>query len=98
MIDDRIQRQQPIFYKEGFNPWDIPVAVLLVVMIVLISGLFPHYMIGIGSDSMTPRINKGDAVILRKLEKDTVLKKKDIIAYSKDGKVVVHRIAYRDRR
>ncbi len=92
MIDDRIQRQQPIFYKEGFNPWDIPVAVLLVVMIVLISGLFPHYMIGIGSDSMTPRINKGDAVILRKLEKDTVLKKKDIIAYSKDGKVVVHRI------
>ena len=92
MIDDRVQRQQPIFYKRGLNVWDLPVAILLIVMIALISGLFPHYMIGIGSDSMTPHINKGDAVIIRKYEKNMKLKKGDIIAYSKDSKVVVHRI------
>ncbi len=92
MIDDRIQRQQPIFYKEKFSIWDVPVAALLVVMIALISGLFPHYIMGIGSDSMSPRVNKGDAVIIQKINKDISLKEGDIVAYSKDGKVVVHRI------
>lgn len=92
MIDDKIQRQEAIFYKSGFTLWDIPVAVLLITLICLISGFFPHYMIGIGSDSMSPKINKGDAVIIEKLRKGIHLKKNDIIAYSKDGRLVVHRI------
>ena len=49
-------------------------------------------MIGIGSQSMMPTINKGDAVILRKVSKNNHLKKGDIIAFKRANKIVVHRI------
>lgn len=92
MIEDKIQKPQPIFYRSHFTAADGVIAVFLAIMVGLISGLFPHYMIGIGSDSMTPKIKKGDAVILQKVNKKTKLQKDNIIAYTKDGKVVVHRI------
>ena len=71
---------------------DIPLLSFLIILIALVSGFFPYYMIGVGSDSMTPRISKGDAVILKKVSKSNVLKKNDIIGYKKNGIVVVHRI------
>ena len=71
---------------------DIPVALILVGLIALISGYFPHYMIGIGSESMSPVIRKGDAVIIEKINNETKLKKGDIIAYSSGKLVIVHRI------
>lgn len=92
MIDDRSNRAEPIFNKKTFTVWDIPVAILLITLIALISGFFPHYMIGIGSDSMKPTISKGDAVILKKVNNKTELKKGDIIAYSNGKLVIVHRI------
>lgn len=92
MIDDRNNKPEPIFNKKNFTVWDIPVAAVLIVLIALISGFFPHYMIGIGSDSMKPTIHKGDAVILEKVNKKTELKKGDIIAYSNGKLVIVHRI------
>ena len=91
-IDERDNKVKPIFTKKMFSLWDIPVAIVFIAMIVLISGLFPHYMIGVGSDSMSPKVNKGDAVILKKVNDKTVLKKGDIIAYNKDGKIIIHRI------
>ena len=92
MIDNRIKNPEPVFNYKNFTLLDIPVTALLVVMIGLISGFFPHYMIGIGSESMVPAINKGDAVIIKKVNKDTNIKKNQIIAYEKDGKIVVHRV------
>ena len=92
-IDERENKVKPIITSKLFSVWDIPVAIFFIVMIVLISGLFPHYMIGVGSDSMSPKINKGDAVILKKVNKKTNLKKGNIIAYNKDGKIIIHRIA-----
>lgn len=92
MIDDRIQKQQPVFYRNRFSIFDFLIACLLISMVCLISGFFPHYIMGIGSDSMRPKINKGDAVILRKVDKKSSIKKGDIIAYNKDGKIIVHRV------
>ena len=92
MIDSRIKNPEPVFNNDNFTLFDIPVTALLVVMIGLISGFFPHYMIGIGSDSMHPHINKGDAVIIKKINKNTDIKKNEIVAYEKDGKIVVHRV------
>ena len=92
MIDDAENRATPVFNKKRFTIWDIPVTLLLVTLIALISGFFPHYMIGIGSDSMKPVINKGDAVILEKVNEKTKLKKGDIIAYSNGKLIIVHRI------
>ena len=92
LIDERSTKVEPIFTKSNFSIWDIPVSIILIGMIVLISGLFPHYMIGVGSDSMSPKVNKGDAVILKKVGKTTKVEKGDIIAYEKDGKIIVHRV------
>ena len=92
MIDDANNRAEPIFKRKAFTIWDIPVAIILITLIALISGFFPHYMIGIGSDSMKPTISKGDAVILEKINDKTNLKKGDIIAYSNGKLIIVHRI------
>lgn len=92
MIDDRANKAEPVFNKKNFTIWDIPVAGVLIILIALISGLFPHHMIGIGSDSMSPIIKKGDAVILEKINKKTELKKGDIIAYNNGKLIIVHRI------
>ncbi len=92
IIDERNKRTNHIFVKSNFSLLDIPTFIFFAVLAGLISGLFPHYMIGIGSDSMMPKINKGDAVILKKTNGDTSLKKDDIIAFENSGRVVVHRI------
>ena len=92
IIDERSKRTEYIFEETRFSIYDIPVTVALVGLAALISGFFPHYMIGVGSDSMSPKINKGDAVIIHKINKNTTLKVKDIIAYHKDDQIIIHRI------
>lgn len=93
MIDERSNKPEPIFKKGYFTITDIPITILLVIMIALISGLFPHFMIGIGSNSMSPKINKGDAVIIKKYNsKKQTIKNGDIIAYNRGKVVIVHRV------
>ena len=92
LIDERNQKVEHIFTKSNFTLLDIPVAVTILVLACLISGFFPHFMIGVGSASMSPKINKGDAVILEKPKKNETFKKGDIIAYQRDKRLIVHRI------
>lgn len=92
LIDERNQKVEHIFTKSNFTVFDIPAAVLILVLACLISGFFPHYMIGVGSESMSPKINKGDAVIIEKLKKTDKIKKGDVVAYQKDKKLIIHRI------
>ena len=91
IIDEHLEQPQYIFSKENFSIWDIPLAAIVIILAALISGFFPHYMIGVGSDSMRPKINKGDALILKKVHEEP-LKKGDVVAYKKGKKVIVHRI------
>lgn len=92
LVDERSSRVEPIFRKEDFTFFDIPVMVVLVILIALISGFFPHSMIGVGSESMQPAINKGDAVILKKVPSNVKLKKGNIIAFRKSNVIIIHRI------
>lgn len=92
LIDERNQKVEHIFAKSNFTLLDIPVAITILVLACLISGFFPHFMLGIGSESMSPKINKGDAVILEKVTSKKELKKGDIIAYKKGKRLIVHRI------
>ena len=92
LIDNRVTKPEPVFYRNEFTIFDGVTAALLLTLVALISGLFPHFMIGIGSESMVPAIAKGDAVILQKVTERTILKENDIIAYGKDKVIVVHRI------
>lgn len=91
-VNDDQNKSVPIFNVKRFTIWDIPIAIVLVTLVALVSGFFPHYMIGIGSNSMKPVISKGDAVILQKINSKTKLKKGDIIAYNNGKIIVVHRI------
>ena len=98
MIDTKCNKPRPIIQKDNLNPFDFVVGTVLVILIALVSGLFPLYLIGIGSTSMSPSINKGDAVVLKKIKVGAnSVKKGDVIAFtrsSNDSKsiTVVHRV------
>lgn len=80
------------YNKRTFRWLDIPAYLFLVVLICLISGFFPYFMIGIGSESMTPHINKGDAVIIHKVKEPKELKEGEVIAFRLKEKTIVHRL------
>jgi signal peptidase I len=66
--------------------------VLAAVIIILVSGAFQYYAIAIGSNSMYPKIKKGDSVIIYKSKDESKLKKGVIIAYRHNKVVIIHRI------
>lgn len=65
---------------------------LIIILVYFVSGYFKYQAIAIASGSMNPAINKGDVVIIKKLNKKSRLKKKDIIAYKYNNITIVHRI------
>lgn len=74
----------------------LPVVISLLFMSVIVyltSGCFRYYAIAIGSGSMTPKIKKGDVVIVdTKKEEISKVKVGNVVAYKHDNIVVVHRI------
>ena len=68
-----------------------PIIVFLVVIIMLISGLFGYKMIAIGSNSMVPVYSRGDAIIYKNAI-GTDVNEGDIIAFTKEGVVITHRV------
>ncbi len=93
LVDEKEDKIVNVIKKNSYSWIDIPIGIIFVILAALVSGFFPHYMIGIGSDSMSPTIKKGDAVILLKVKKDNELKVGDVIAFKRGSKVIVHRIA-----
>ena len=59
---------------------------------LLVGCTFKYCMIAIGSGSMTPTINKGDAVIYEKYNKKNPPRVGQILVFKKDNKTIVHRI------
>ena len=72
----------------------IPFVIVLIILVCFIGGIFKYQPIAVLSNSMYPTFARGDAVVVQKLEKKefSKLKKGDILYYSKDGKLVIHRI------
>lgn len=68
--------------------------IILFLLICTTSGIFKYRSFVIATGSMTPNINKGDMVIIKKLtdEEKNNLKVGDVIAFNMDDRVVVHRI------
>ncbi len=81
--------------KRKYNPAVyIPVFVFIGLVAGFVIGLFKYQPIAVISGSMSPTFNRGDAVIVKKLnmqEKD-LLKAGDIIQFVSGSKYVVHRI------
>lgn len=71
----------------------IPAALITIVLVYFTSGFFHFHAVAIGSGSMETVISKGDVVIIEKINRDYAkLKIGDIVAYKKDGVLIVHRI------
>lgn len=67
---------------------------VLLIIVLLTSGLFKYQALTIGSGSMTPKIEKGDIVIVESLNSSEIkdIKKGDILVYNHDNKIIVHRV------
>lgn len=70
------------------------IAIPVLVLVGLVSGLFKYHLFAIASNSMVPIFSRGDAVLIEKIRNDELenLKVDDIIAFYHDKKVIVHRI------
>lgn len=64
---------------------------VLLGVVTLTSGYFKYFAVTIGSGSMSPNIDKGDIVIIKKVDASKV-EKGDILAYNHNGKMIVHRV------
>lgn len=81
--------------REKYSPVSfIPVFIFIAIVAAFVVGVFKYQPIAVLSGSMSPTFNRGDAVVIKKLntqEKDS-LSKGDIIQFVSGTKFVVHRI------
>ncbi|MBE6157215.1 MAG: signal peptidase I [Firmicutes bacterium] len=96
-IDESYNGVEYQFEKSVFQITDIPIITFIVALVCLISGYFKIYAIGIATESMTPKINKGDAVIINKISSEKELKEGLVIVYTNNGKSIVHRLVGADK-
>ncbi len=70
------------------------ITIVLFIIVILTSGMFTYQAVTIGSSSMSPKIEKGDIVILKKTKTSEIktIKKGDILVYNHDNKIIVHRV------
>ncbi len=66
--------------------------VIMAIVAMLISCKFTYGMLVIGSGSMTGTLDKGDAIIYKNSKDIKDIKKGDIILYSTNTKIIVHRV------
>ena len=81
--------------RRKYNPKGyIPIFVIIGLAVAFVIGAFKYQPIAVLSGSMSPTFNRGDAVIVKKLntkEKDE-LQKGDVIQFTSGSKYVIHRI------
>lgn len=77
--------------KRLYTGATVAAVALAIAFVMLVSGVLPYKMIVIVTGSMTGTIDKGDAVIYRTYDGQT-LQTDDVIVFEKDGALIVHRI------
>ena len=90
------EKRKPRSYKKSFWFINVPIVALLVFLVILVSGVFKYQIIAIGSGSMSPVIEKGDAVIIKKMNKEDMasIKVGQVLVFIHDGKYITHRVLY----
>lgn len=94
---EKIRNKKIIIRKSKFNHEMISLigaGITMLIIVALSSGWLKYYLLTIGSESMRGSINKGDIIIVKKLNDKEVnaLKEGDILVFYYSGKVIVHRI------
>ncbi len=80
-----------------FRPTDLILVGVTAILICLISGVFPLYLLGIATGSMHPEIKVGDAVLVNKVKSDDEINKGDVIVYEHNGLNIVHRVTSKEK-
>ena len=91
IIDEHEEGIKQEFIAQKSRLVEVPMYLVIFIFIALISRVFPIFMIGIGSESMTGVINKGDAVIAYKAINPEI-NVDDVIVFEVPGMVVIHRV------
>lgn len=68
---------------------DIPLIVIFSLGIGFISGYFKYHLIGVNTSVISPKVNRGDAIMIDKEFKIEDINVGDVIAYQNEGKIIV---------
>lgn len=93
---DNIEKEYKVTAREK-DKTGIPYTIVLIILIAIIlltSGLFKYYAMAIGSGSMQPIINKGDAIVVEKLndEEKKNIEIGQILVFKNGNTTIVHRV------
>lgn len=67
-------------------------SLVVVSFVMLMSGLFHYHLLAIGSNSMSPSIERGDMVLVEKTKDYDRMRTGDVLVYRHSNVVMVHRI------
>lgn len=80
------------FNTKWFRSYDFVALAIVLFFLYLIFGNGSIYMLGVSSDSMSPILEVGDAIVMKKVNSNEDIDIEDIVAYVEDGQIIVHRI------
>jgi signal peptidase len=87
--DEDVPRQ----YNKKSIPWLIISLIITIFLVYFSSGYFRYHAIAVASGSMHPVIEKGDVVIVERVDDDFGrVQVGDVIAFNYNGTIVVHRV------
>lgn len=95
-INKQIKIEESVNYRRKIlKILSIIFACIFFITVILVSGRANYYLMGIGSNSMSPEINRGDAVLVKKIDSKTNQKLRigDIVVYKYNKDKIVHRIS-----
>lgn len=96
-IRDELSEKESLWEYIKIYVFIIPITIIFSVVIGLVSGIFNYHLIGINTSAVSPKIKRGDAVMIYKNIKYETYKEGDIIVYKSDNKMVIDEIAKKDK-
>ena len=87
--DEELDRE----YRKHHYGWLVVSCIIVVVLVYFTSGYFKYWAIAVASGSMSPTIEKGDVVIIKKVEDNySNINIGDVLAHKVQNVTIVHRV------
>ncbi len=91
-IKDKDYEIERNYHKKRYGILLIPLSIIIF-LVYITSGYFHYYALAIASNSMNPKIHKGDVVIIEKVDDNFEdIKVGQVIAYKYNDIIIVHRL------
>lgn len=94
ILMERYETREKAFKVRKKKIYLVLIVIPILALVALVSGVFKYHLFAIGSNSMIPYFSRGDAVLIKKLNKKEMetLKVDDVIAFTYNHQIIVHRI------